>query len=205
MARINQFSKEGKMDNLRRIADNPRFSEAQKKLSKFQDEIASHRKTIGELNAEFWQSQQKKQPSEDVIAAADQLFEPDGSTADMSDRGAKIRDLERRIEILQKASFKQGDLVEQIRGELSAEAARLVQTRHRAALARILETARALVAASAAERSIRGELIGAGFIILEQITPAPRLAAPLILGEENWRDSAISCFARQLRDLGIPS
>jgi hypothetical protein len=98
---------------------------------------------------------------------------------------------------------KQQEILDRIRGELSIEAAKMVQAGHRKAMANILDAARALVAAATQERAIRGELLDNGFEVIESILPAPRLAAPLILGDESFPDSAISYFAQQLRELGI--
>jgi hypothetical protein len=123
--------------------------------------------------------------------------------ADDRDTQTKLRELEKKIGILRPAIGKQREIVDRIRGELSVEAARLVQDRHRAALAKLLGAARALVAAGTAERAIRGELLEQGYEIIDSIMPAPRLAAPLILGDESFHDSAIAYFKRQLRELGI--
>jgi hypothetical protein len=111
--------------------------------------------------------------------------------------------IERRIEILRPAIGRQQETVDRIRGELSVEAAKTVQAKHRKALAGILEAARTLVAAATVERAIRGELLDLGFEVVESIVPAPRLATPLILGDENFHDSAIAHYRRQLEALGI--
>jgi hypothetical protein len=42
-----------------------------------------------------------------------------------------------------------------------------------------------------------------GFEVVESITPAPRLAAPLALGDENLCDSPLWHYKRQLEELGI--
>jgi hypothetical protein len=124
-------------------------------------------------------------------------------TAHDRDTATKLRELERKTEVIRPAIARQREAVDLIRGELSVQAARLVKDRHRAALARIMEAARALIAAAAAERSIRGQLLDLGFEAPESILPAPRLAAALILGSEDLQDSAISHFRRQLEELGI--
>jgi hypothetical protein len=80
-------------------------------------------------------------------------------TADDRDTATKLRELERKTEVIRPAIARQKEAVDLIRGELSAAAARLVRDRHRKALANILDAARALIAASAAERSIRAELL----------------------------------------------
>jgi transposase len=105
----------------------------------------------------------------------------------------EFRDLNERLAILRPAVYRQRELVDHIRGTLSAVAGEVVQARHRKALARILDAARALVAAAAAERSIRAELLDNGFEAIDAFTPAPRLAAPYPVGRRNLvRQSAVS-------------
>jgi chromosome segregation ATPase len=203
MARINQFSKEEKVDSLH-IADNPRFAEAAGKLSRFNQEIASARHEINRINTEWYQEKQKAASTESAIDIADRLLNGSGSAAE-GDGPAKLRDLERKVAVLQPGAFKQGEIVNRLRGELSAEAAKIVQDRHRKALVKILEAARALVDAANVERKIRVQLLDLGYEIPESILPSPRLAAGLILGDESFHDSAIATFVRQLQDLGIPS
>jgi hypothetical protein len=204
VARINQFSKEAKVvDSPRPIAENPRFAEAQAKLAKFQGELRGLREAIDRENA-AWYARQASSSNEDVIGRADRML--DGETlADDRDTATKLRELEKKIEILRPAIGKQRELLDSIRGELSVEAARLVQDRHRKALVKILDAARALVAVATVERAIRRELLDNGFEVIDSITPAPRLATPLILGDESFYDSAIAHFARQLDELGIPT
>jgi hypothetical protein len=141
---------------------------------------------------------------EDAIARADRML--DGQNlADDRDIQTKFRELEKKIAILRPAIGKQQEILNRIRGELSLEAGRLVQDRHRKALVKILEAARALVAAANAERSIRGELLDLGFEVIESITPPPRFAAPLAIGYESWCDSPLAHFKRHLEELGIPT
>jgi hypothetical protein len=202
MARINQFSKEAKVvDSLRPIAENPRFAEATEKLAKFQGELRGLREAVDRENA-AWYAKQSSSIDEDAIGRADRML--DGQNlADDRDTQTKLRELEKKIAILRPAIGKQQELVDRIRGELSLEAGRLVQDRHRKALVKILDAARALLSAANAERRVRRELLDLGYEVVESVVPAPRLATPLILGDESFYDSAIANFARQLKDLGI--
>jgi hypothetical protein len=196
-----QFSKEPKVDSLRPIGDDRRYAEAHAKLAKFQDELRRLREAIDRENAR-WYAAQQPAGGGDAIEIADRMI--DGRTIpDDQDSPAKLAKLERKIEVLRLAIAKQSEIVDRLRGELSVEAARLVQVRHRKALVKILDAARALVAAANAERGIRAELLDLGFEVLDSILPAPRLAAPLILGDENFHDSAIAYFVRQLGELGL--
>jgi hypothetical protein len=195
-----QFWKEAKVDSLRPIGENPKYSEAQEKLSKFGSEVAAIRKAIDAENA-AWYARQSGASDENAIEVADQLLA--GRDLDGRDTPAKLRDLNERLAILRPAVYRQRELVDRIRGELSVEAGKVVQARHRKALAKILEAARQLVSVAAGERLIRGQLLDHGFEVVESITPPPQLATPLILGDESFHDSAISHFVRQLEDLGI--
>jgi chromosome segregation ATPase len=203
MARINQFSKEAKVDSLRPISENPRFAEAAEKLARFNQEIALARKEIDRVNRDWYSAKQNSTSSENAIAAADALL--DGAPSDVSDAPAKLHDLDRKLAILRAGAARQTELVDRIRGELSVEAGKVVQAQHRKALAKILEAARQLVEAAAAERAIRGLLLDHGFEVIESITPPPRFAAPLIIGDESWYDSPLSHFKRHLEELGIPT
>ena len=123
--------------------------------------------------------------------------------ADDRSTQTKLAALEEKIRIIRPAIAKQQEFVDRLRGELSVQAAKLVQDRHRKALVKILDAARGLVAAANAERAIRAELLNNGYEALDAFTPAPRLAAPLALGDENLCDSPLWHFAKQLRELGI--
>jgi hypothetical protein len=202
--KMGQFTKKEKVDSLRPIGENSAYAEASAKLSRFNSEIAAARKEIDLVNRGWYEAKQAAVSNESAIDIADRMLDSGHLAAD-DDFPAKFRDLERKITVLRPGAFRQAELVNQIRGELSVDAARLVQTSHRAALVKILEAARALVAAAHAERSIRVSLLDAGYEIPESILPAPRLAAPLILGDEAYHDSAIATFARQLEELGLPS
>jgi hypothetical protein len=202
MPRRNQF--EAMADTLRPIGENAAYAEASEKLSRFNSEIAAARKEIDLINTQWYRAKQKAASNESAIDAADRLLDGVPLAAD-GDVPAKLRDLEHKLAILRPAAMKQAELVDHIRGELSAEAGRLVQAKHQKALLKILEAARALVATANAERGIRVELLNHGFEALESITPAPWLSTPLILGQEDFYDSAISHFKRQLEDLGIAS
>jgi hypothetical protein len=195
-----RFPREAKVDSLRPIAEDRRYAEAQAKLAKFQGELRGFREAIDRENARWYAAQQ---PGDgDAIETADRMLGGQ-ALADDCDTATKLRSLERKIEVLRPAIAKQQELVDRLRGELSIAAAETVQARHRKALANILEAARALVAAANAERAIRGELLDLGFELSDSVVPAPRLAAPLILGDESFHDSAISFYRRQLEDLGI--
>lgn len=194
------ISKAEKSDELRPIAENAEYVKAREKLASFQLEIESLHRRINELNAR-WYRRQSAAPV-DAIEVAETMLRG-GENSDTRDEPVKIRDLQRRIDILKPAAFKAREKLDLIHGQLSFDAGKIVQARHRVALAQILEAARALVAASSAERAIRAELADNGYMPLEHVTPAPRLAAPLILGDESWHDSALSHFRRQLEELGI--
>jgi hypothetical protein len=188
---------------LRPIGDHPRYAQAAEKLARFNREIASVRKSIDETNAGWYHAQQ---PAKDdsAVAAADRML--DGrNDVDARDALVQLHDLNNRLGVLRAAASRQHEIVDQIRGELSVEAGKLVQARHRKALAKILEAARSLVQADAAERAIRGELLEHGYQALDTFTPAPRFAIPLSIGDESWFDSPISYFKRQLDELGIGS
>ena len=186
---------------LRPIGEDRRYREAAEKLVKFQSELRELRAAIDRENAS-WYAKQSGEVDEDAIGRADRMLGGQ-NLADDRDAATKLRELEKKIAIIRPAIGRQQELVNRIRGELSLEAGRLVQDRHRKALAKILDAARALVAAANAEREIRGQLLDNGFEVVESIVPPPRLAAPLILGDENFHDSAIAHFVRQLRELGV--
>jgi hypothetical protein len=185
---------------LRAISDDPRYIEPRGKLAKFEREIETVRKTIDALNAE-WYSRQSGTVSEDAIDVADRML--DGRNIDTRDTPARLRDLSERLAVLRPAVCRQRELVDRLRGELSVEAGKIVQTRHRKALVKILEAARLLAEAGAAERAIRGELLDLGYQSLDAFMPAPRLAALHIMGDESWHDSPISHYRRQLEELEI--
>jgi hypothetical protein len=44
-----------------------------------------------------------------------------------------------------------------------------------------------------------------GFEVIDSIAPAPRLAAPLILGDESFLDSPLCHYKLHLEELGIPT
>jgi hypothetical protein len=202
MAGTNQFSKEAKAD-LHPIAENSRFAEAAEKLAKYQGELRELRAAIDRKNA-AWYGKQQGSIDKDAIGLADRMLSGQ-NTADDRDSQTKIRALFKKLAIIQPAIIKQSELVNLIRAELSAEAGALVQSRHRKALAKILEAARQLVEAAAAERASRGELLDLGFEVIDTFTPAPRFAVPHILGDESWYDSLMSHFKRHLEELGIPT
>jgi chromosome segregation ATPase len=187
-------------NELRPISENPRFTEAQQKLARFQGEIAAARKAINEINDSWYRAQQVA-GGDDAIQAADQMI--DGGAADAGDARTQLPALIRKMEVLRPAAMRQNEVVDQIRGELSAEAGKIVQARHRTALAKILEAARHLAEVAAAERGIRGQLLELGYQPLDTFTPAPRFAIPFSMGDESWFDSPISYFRRQLQELGI--
>lgn len=190
-----------KAEQLRPIGEDRRFAEAQTKLARFQNELHELRAAIDRENAS-WYARQAGPLDDDAVGRADRML--DGQNlADDRDTQTKRRELEKKIEIIWPAIVKQSELVDRLRGELSIAACQTLQDRHRKALANILEAARTLIAASAAERAVRAELLDRGFEVVESILPAPRLAAPLILGDERLQDSAISHFRRQLQGLGI--
>jgi hypothetical protein len=197
---IMKFQREAKLDSLRPIADDRRFAEAAEKLARFQGELRGFREAIDRENARWYAAQ--KPGDGDAIETADRMLGGQ-ALADDRDTQTKLRALEKKIEILRPAIAKQQEIVDRLRGELSVEAAKTVQAKHRKASASLLGAGRAMVAAANAERAIRGELLDLGFEVSESILPAPRLAAALILGDESYHDSAISTFARQLRELGI--
>jgi chromosome segregation ATPase len=200
MPRRNQF--EAMADTLRPIGENAAYAEASEKLSRFNSELAATRKEIDLINTQWYRVKQKAASNESAIDAADRLLDGIASTAD-DDAPAKLNALERKLAVLRPASFRQAEIVARLRGELSADAARLVQDRHRLALAKILEAARVLVAAATNERKVRVSMLDLGYEIPESILPAPRLATPLILGDESFHNSAIATFARQLEELGV--
>jgi hypothetical protein len=103
---------------------------------------------------------------------------------------------------MQPAAREQARQLEVIRGEASAVAGRRVKGQHRKALLALMRAARLLAIAGHAERRIRGELLENGYEVLEAFTPAPRLALPLMLGEESQSGSALWHFAEQLKELG---
>jgi hypothetical protein len=197
VARKNQFLGEAKSDKIRPIGENAAYAEASKKLSRFNSEIAAALKEIDCINRDWYQAKQAAVSNENAIHIADRLLAGSGSAAE-GDVPAKLRDLQRKVAVMQPAARKQSEIVNRLRGEVSVEAARLVQDRHRKALAKVLTAARVLIAAGVEERKIRVELLDLGFEVPESILPAPRLAAPLILGDEAYHDSAIATFARQL-------
>jgi hypothetical protein len=201
----NQFLGEAKSDKIRPIGENAAYAEAREKLSRFNAEIAAARKEIDLINRRWYEAKQAAVSNESAIDAADRLLDGIASTADDDTPAKKLSDRERKLTVLRPAAIKQGEIVNRLRGELSVEAGRLVQAKHRKALASILAAARELVNAASTERMIRVQLLDAGYEIPESILPGPRLAAGLILGDESFHDSAIATFVRQLQDLGIPS
>jgi hypothetical protein len=195
-----RFSKEA--DSLRPIGENRQYREAAEKLARFQGELRELRAANDQENAAWYAKQSGSIDDEDAIGRADRMLGGQNLADDRSTQ-TKLAALEEKIRILRPAIAKQQELVDQFRGELSVEAAKLVQDRHRKALAKILEAARALIAAANAERRIRGELLELGFEAIDSIVPPPRLAAPLVLGDEGFYDSPIAHFKRQLEELGI--
>jgi hypothetical protein len=186
---------------LRSISEDRRYREAAEKLAKFQNELRELRKAIDRENAS-WYARQSSSVNEDAIDRADRMLDGQNLADDRSTQ-TKLAELEERVRIIRPAITKQQEIVGQIRGELSVAAAKLVRDRHRKALVEIRATAIALVAAGAAERRIRGELLDLGFEAIDALLPGPRLAAPLALGDENICDSPLWHYARQLEDLGI--
>jgi hypothetical protein len=200
MAKIS-FLKDAKVDSPRPIGENPHFAAAAAKLAEYQSELRGFREAIDRENARWYAAQQPGGDG-DAIEIADRMLDGQNLAADQ-DTATKLAELEKKIRIIRPAIARQQEVVDRIRGELSVQAAKLVRDRHRKALANIMVAARALVAAANAERAIRGELLNLGFEAPESILPPPQLAAPLILGDESFHDSAISHFRRQLEGLGI--
>jgi hypothetical protein len=188
MAKIS-FLKDAKVDSPRPIAENRRFAEAQAKLAKFQGELSALREAVDRENAS-WYARQSSSIDEDAIGRADRMLDGQNLADDRSTQ-TKLAALEEKIRIIRPAIG------------LSAGAGRLVQDRHCKALLGILQAARHLAEAAAAERSIRRQLLDDGYEALDAFTPAPRFGIPLAMGDENICDSALWHYKKQLRELGI--
>jgi len=190
------------MGSPRPISENPRYREAAEKLARFQNELRALRQAIDATNA-TWYAKQARSADEDVIALADRMIDGQPLTADDRDTATKLRELERKTEVIRPAIARQKEAIDLIRGELSVDAGKMVQARHRKALAGIWDAARQLAAAAAAEREIRRQLLDDGYEALDAFTPAPRFGIPLAMGDENCCDTALWHYKRQLEGLGI--
>jgi hypothetical protein len=197
LARMNQFSKD---KALRPISENPRYREAAEKLAKFQSELRELRAAIDRENA-TWYAKQSSSIDEDAVDRADKMLA--GDLADDRDTQTKLAALEEKIRIIRPAIARQQEVVNQIRGELSVAACRTLQDRHRKALLGILQAARQLAEAAAAERTIRAELLNNGSEALDAFVPAPKFGIPLAMGGEDLCSSPLWHYRRQLEDLEI--
>jgi hypothetical protein len=169
MLRTNDLKQE-----LRPISENPRFAEAQAKLARFHGELHGLREAIDRENAS-WYAKQSSSISEDAILLADRMLDSQ-TLADDRDTATKLRELEKKIAIIRPAIARQQELVDRLRGELSVEAAKTVQAKHRKALANILEAARDLVAAANAVLVVKNILILASMLSTAAFLAAPATA-----------------------------
>jgi hypothetical protein len=190
-------------DEVQPISENAEYVGASDLLARLQGEISAVDRQINALNARWYRetAEGAAAGAVDSLAAAEGLLK--GGKLDSRTDLENLDELRRRRDVLSAGMRAQAAVVEKIKGQLSLEASRRVRDRHRDTLLRLLEATRDLVAAAAAERRIRGDLIELGYAPAESQLPAPRLAAALALGDENWIDSPISFFRRQLEKLGI--
>lgn len=134
-----------------------------------------------------------------ALEAARRLLDGETIGTDPEDIAA----LQRRRETLAEARTRQSEIVERLRGELSAQACTARRAVHRKAMADLLSAARALARAAAAEQAVRIELLNRGFVISETIMPAPALAAAVMIGNEGESTSPLATFKQQLASLGV--
>jgi hypothetical protein len=198
----------GKSRRLRyRSAKTTAFAEASRVLRELNTEIATLRRSVQKLQGATWLHSQAEQglSGPQALEQAQRLLAGE-AVDDFSDAPLKIRQAQHTLTtILEPAAREQAQRLEVIRGEASAAAGERVQVRHRKALLDILRAARLLALASNAELRIRGELLENGYQVLDGLTPPPRFAVPLLLGEEHQSGSALWHFRQQLEELGILS
>ena len=121
----------------------------------------------------------------------------------LPDRAERLRRLDREVAILD-AAIREIDIeLEGIRSELSLEVARKLVPQHKAILRTIYETAVALTAAVAAERSLFAVPLIANYEGRPDILNRPALDGASRLGTLAEWDSQISTFRRRLELLKV--
>lgn len=189
------------------IVENHLFAAGSRVLGELNAEIAALRRSIQKLQGASWLRSQAEEglSGPQALEQAQRLLAGEEEVDDFSDIPSKVRKAQHKLTILEQAAREQSQRLEVIRGEASAAAGERVKPRHRKALLDILRAARLLAMASNAELTIRGELLENGYQVLDGLTPPPRFAVPLLLGDEHVSGSALWHFRQQLEELGILS
>ena len=127
-----------------------------------------------------------------------------GDTTEMPRRPERdIEEAREELEIVAKAIGAQHEIVEQIRGRLSYEAAAAKKPEHTAAILAVLRAAETLAEAAAAERTIRLGLIELGFISRDDVLEPPACAAILMLGSVGDVNGGLEQFRHRLVVRGV--
>jgi hypothetical protein len=193
----------GDRDEITPIIKHPAFATATQLLQTLSTEKAALHKTVVALQAAAYLRDQADAGLSDSAALDQAQKLLAGEPLDVRDGPALIREAQLRIGVIEPAVREQVRRIAKLRGELSVDAGRRVQARHRKTLLDLYGAARALAAAGQAELTIRAELLDAGYELNEVATACPRFAVHLQLADESWYDGPLAIFRRQLEELGI--